>query len=526
MSEFFELIKEGFRLAANFGQMTLDAVKATVLGYFAQVKKWTIRFAVAAAAPLLIIVPCLIFKLTLGGLYGTYVVWIVLLAAAELLLLAPMFFVWRRLNVLFPNVASELQEWLDFLKSVLVNGLSLGIFVTLFPIWRAPGALPLLLLVLACWITLPACGISSFCRRIYPTIRAIQLSLLFGLLVIQMAFPRHMEQIMWSASRTIGGAITRSVEQNEITSKWKDVQWFNNQGEPQVWYSGSESEGFRLWAAPGFDPATGRELRAPNEKIRDQILGNFTERERRENARQMVRAAEQRRQAEAEKIRLAAIEAERMQREEAEKKRLAAKEKKRQAERAELDKQLQMEAEQRAIEMAEVRKREYIARHLRPTVSLKSPGKLAIAVGVVNTEGRLDEATAMQLSSLFPPLRINATGSLFTPAFADDGLLQKLLDSETDELAGLGLPALTDYLLLGTYSVEFTKSQFEGIITAKIEFRGRVLHSQSGAVVETLVLASSGAGFANDAAETVAKERLIKSLTTYRWQFLPSEPAK
>ena len=69
MNEFLELIKEGFRLALNLGTMVADTVKAAVLGYFNQVKLWTIRFVVLAAIPLLIIVPCLLFKLSLGGLY-------------------------------------------------------------------------------------------------------------------------------------------------------------------------------------------------------------------------------------------------------------------------------------------------------------------------------------------------------------------------------------------------------------------------------------------------------------------------
>lgn len=208
MNEFFELVKQGFRLATNLGRMALDAgraafdgVLAAVLGYFGQVKKWTIRFAIAAAAPLLVIVPCLFFNAPVGGLYGMYVVWIVLLVAAELLLLTPVFFIWRRLKVLLPGAANDLQEWVEFIKSVVFNGLSFGIFVTLFPVWRAPGAFPLLLLVLACWVTLPACGFSSFCQRIYPVVRAVQLLVLLVLLVMQMAFPRHMEQLSWASGR-------------------------------------------------------------------------------------------------------------------------------------------------------------------------------------------------------------------------------------------------------------------------------------------------------------------------------------
>lgn len=542
MNEFLELIKEGFRLALNLGTMVAGTVKAAVLGYFNQVKTWTIRFVILAAIPLLVIVPCLLFKLSLGGLYGAYVVWIVLLAAAELLVLTPMFFIWRRLQKFFPNVAAELQEWLDFIKSVVFNGLSLGIFVTLFPVWRAPGAFPLLLLVLICWLTLPACGVSNLCKRIYPSVRAVQLLFLFGLLVMQMAFPRHMEQLSWASSKKIGSALTGSIVQKDITSEWKSLQWFNNQGEPQVWYSGSKSAGFRLWAAPGFDP-DGLELRSLKEaKIRDQIVASLEERDRRAQQEQAAKEAEQRRlaeiekqkQLEADKVRQAAAEAERI--------RLAADEAKRLAEQrrvAEAEKAQQMAAEKarqaaaeadrirlaaeeakRVAEAAANEKRDYIARNLRTTASFKSPGKLALAVGVANGDGRLDETTAMQLSALFPPDRVIATGNLFKPAFATDGVLQKVLGSDTNELARLGLPALTDHLLLGSYRVQFTtNAQLEGIITAKLQFSGGVLKADSGDLVDKLGLEVTGPGFTSDLAEAAAKQRLAKSLSTYRWQF-------
>ena len=115
MGDFIDLIKEGFRLAANVGAMAYDAVKAAVVGYFRQVKKWSIRFFIAALVPLVVVVPCMMFRLPLGWLYGTYVVYFVLLVAAELVLVTPMFLVWRRFKAVFPTVASDLADWVDFI---------------------------------------------------------------------------------------------------------------------------------------------------------------------------------------------------------------------------------------------------------------------------------------------------------------------------------------------------------------------------------------------------------------------------
>ena len=537
MKEFIELVKEGFRLAANLvmmaGKMAFDAVKTAVLAYFNQVKEWTLRFAIWAAVPLVVVVPCLLFKLQLSPLYAAYTIWVALLLVAELLLLTPAFLIWRRVKPLFPGIVKDLEEWGEFIKVVGFNGLSFAVFIMVFPIWRNPSAFLVLLLVIACWFLLPTCGFNSFCKRVYPTLSAIQLIGLVGLLMFQMAFPRHMEQLNWATGKKIGGVLTRSVEQKEISSEWRSLQWFSNQGEPQVWFSGSEGEGFRLWAAPGFDQATGRELQAVTDAtVQNRIVANLTERANRASYLATLNAETQRRQAQAEKDRQAVAEAEKgrvrameaevqRQQEQAEKQRQAVAD----AKKASRDKadQVRMAAAEtkRLAELAEAQKREYVARNLRTTATLKSPGKLSLAVGVANGEGNLDEATSMQLAAFFPEARVKAAGNVFKPAFAADGVLNKLLTSDNAEMVRLGLPALTDHLLLGSYRIQFiTNAQLDGIITARLQFDGTILKSETGVVQEKLNVEMSGAGFGNDLAESAAKERLIKSLSTRPWRFL------
>lgn len=291
MGDFIELIKEGFRLAMNVGRLALDAVRATVIGYLQRVKKWSIRLFIWALVPLPVVVLLLMFQQPLGWVYGAYVVYFALLVAAELLLLLPVYLIWKRVKAIFPTVASDLEEWIDFIKNVVFNGLSLGIFVTLIPVWNSPGAFPLLLLVAACWLTLPACSISSFCKRIYPAIRAIQLLFLSGLLVLEMAYPIQMKQLIYVIEVNMGKIITAPVNQREITSEWSSLQWFNNAGKPQVWYSGSSEFGFRLWAAPGFDLDSGQELHpVQNLEVRNKIIARFND----ESTRQAERTNEQR----------------------------------------------------------------------------------------------------------------------------------------------------------------------------------------------------------------------------------------
>ena len=174
-----------------------------------------------------------------------------------------------------------------------------------------------------------------------------------------------------------------------------------------------------------------------------------------------------------------------------------------------------------AVAEAEAEKRKHIARNLRSTETFRTPGLLAVAVAVANPEGQLDESLAAQLASLLPPARVNATGGLFTPAFVADGMLHKLLASGNSELVRLGLPTLTDYLLLGTYRVQFsTNTQFGGFVTASLQFDASVLKSATGVVQEKISDTMSGAGVDTEKAESAAKERLIKSLSTRPWRFL------
>lgn len=545
MNDFIDLIKEGFRLAANLGTMAVGTVKAAVLAYFDPVKKWTIRLAIAAAIPLIVIVPCLIFHLSLGGFYGTYVVWIVILAAAELLLLTPMFFIWRRLNTIFPDVAAELREWLDFIISVVFNGLSLGIFVTLFPVWRAPGAFPLLLIVLVCWLTLPACGFSKFCKRIYPTLRAVQLVLLFGLLILQMAFPRHMDQLSWSTTKSLGKFLASPIEQKEITSKWKSVQWFDNQGEPQVWYSSSEGEGYHLWTAPGFDPKTGRELQpVKNKETLEKIATSFAERERKENYLQALKDEGLRQQAEAEKLRRLEDEKIRQAADETDRIRLAADEAKRLAEQrlqTEAAKARQMEVEKarqaaadaerirlaaneanrlakkRRLEKAETDRVATATRRatqskylwqIEGNVTVKQP-RLAI---VVASQNQPDTALTEAVSRMASRSGFSALGKLFKTEFISDGSFDRAFTGGLQLLNELDLTNHCEYLAMCQLTTTTQSVNPLHIVDGK--FQINLFRCTTGALLSSHEYAAEAKMFDVDKALPLIKSQFLRILAT------------
>lgn len=528
MNDFITLVQEGYRLIRNLGQLTLDTVESAVLAYFRRVRSWTIRIFVAALAPLLVILPCLLLHLPLSGLYGFYVVWLILLFSAELILITPMFLIWRQIKVMFPSLVSDLTDWLEFIKSVIFNGLALGIFVTLFPIWRSPGAFPLLLLVLASWLTLPACGFSTFCKRVYPTIRAVQLLVLFGLLVLQMAYPRQMEQLSWASGQKIGRLLTSSVSQSEITDKWNTVTWFSNAGEPLVWYSGSESESYRLWGAPGFDPDTGKELVAVrDERTRAKIISNLSAKER---ARQMQVAAAAAEAARREEARLereraaaevaAAERAEVARREEARRQAETARlEGERQAaakaaaESAELarQEQIRLGAEQARLEKerAEAEKANYLARYLGSVATRKIGAKDVVAVVAVSEDGTPNSPFGNAIVSALKAGSLEATASAFTPEFVADGLFHQAFKDAGTVLKKLELTNSLGTLMLARQLVQYsTNSSLQNIITATMRLELLTVafaDAESGTV---LSVAASGVGFKPEDARAQAEERL------------------
>ncbi len=485
MNDFIELVKEGFRLAWNLGKLAVETVKAAVLAYFRGVKKWTIRFFIAAVAPLVVILPCLIFHVPFGGLYGAYVVWLVLLFAAELILITPMFLIWRRLKVLFPTVAKDLEDWVDFIKSVLFNGLSLGIFVTLFPIWRSPGAFPLLLLVLVCWLTLPACGFSNFCKRIYPTVRGIQLLVLFGLLVLQMAFPRQMEQLGWASGRKIGGILTASVTQKEITADWNTISWFDNAGETLVWYSGPDSKGYRLWAAPGFDPDSGKELQpVKDEGTRVKIVANFSEKER---TIQKQTAAEQAETTRKEEVR-------------------------RREEKDRLEKE-RAAADQSAAEQAAAQHASDLTRYLGMREVRKAGDKQTLAVVAVSEDGKLNSNVGQMIAGVLKTDSAEVTTSRFTPEFVSDGLFAQAFGDSRAILNKLELTNSLGTLLLARQTVQYsTNASLENIITAHMRLEVVAVTVADSGAGRALAITASGIGFKPEAARSQAEERLSKKI--------------
>jgi hypothetical protein len=466
--DFKNVVREGFRLLANLTTFAAEKAKEVVVSYFRLVQRWLFWLFIAALAPLIVIAPCLMFGAPFGWLYGTYIVWLVILLAAGLLLITPVILIWRRVKILFPGIVQELEEWIDFIRTVVVTGFSFGIFVTLFPIWNSPGTFPLLLLVLVCWLTLPACAVSAFCRKMWPSVRSVQLLLLAALLTLQMAFPRHLERVKWYMAKIFVGPI--DVPQKEITAQWRTLTWFNNAGEPQVWYSGSANVGYRLWDTPGFDRGSGERLKpVADAAAKSNIVADLEDRERIKSEREAKEKSAALRQSDEERRRQAAQERE-----------------------------------------------ELLARYVVPGQLRNTPERKEIAVLIEDENQNPNGVVGSALAAVLQAKSANASASFFTAQFIADGTFDKVFAGSAGVLDKMVLTNSADVLLLGRQKVRYSETEaVKGVVTvtASMMLELSVLSAQTSRSYQTHTATAIGAGFKNDDARVDAERKLIKQFT-------------
>ena len=512
--DFKDLVRQGFHLFWNLGSLAAEQVYQVIVAYFLRVKKWSVRFLIWAAVPFPLVFFLLLFHAPLGPVYGAYVAWLAVLLAAELLLITPLVLVWRRLRKLFPAIAQDLEEWLEFIKTVLVNGMNLAIFVALYPVWRSSFGTLLSLFTLASWLMLPACSNGTFRRRIYPVLRAIQLVVSFVLAILSLAFPAEIKQLSWATQTKIAGAIT--IREHDITAGWKTNVWFANaSGKPLVWYVYSEADGYRLFDAPGFDRVTGKHLTPVETNTIGRILEDYGRREKQAAA---VQAARQKEQEEAEKKR--AVERElAAQKQATEKQLVEAKEQEQKQERerlaAEAVAKQRAEAEEKARADAEARHRETLARYL---ITPGTTNRAELTVAVRNPQGGLDSGFSSAVATELSNAGLKADPPVFREAFAADGLLESVFSGDSSKVAGLELSNRVLNVFVALESAKYsTNSELEGLVTSQIAFHARITSTATGQVSDDFKVTAAGVGFDTDRAFANAQERLLDQLRKRHW---------
>jgi hypothetical protein len=467
MNDFIELVKEGFRLVGNIGKLALgsgklalDQAKVAILVYFHGVKKWTLRFFAAALVPLIVILPCQVLPFHIPGLSSAYVIWLMLILIAELLLLSPLYLVLKQSKRLMPDfLASDLNDMVALIKSAIFNGLSIALFVAVFPRLNATGVGLITLVLVVSMLTMPACAVSSICKRILPYMQIGRFVFLACVLLLQVEFPNQMEHLGWAGHRKVG-TLLDPVKQREITGEWKTLAWFSNNGDPLVWYSGSATNGYRLWNAPGSDPQSGMKLLpVADDKSRKHILFALSESER-------VRT-----------VQIAAENAKRMREDQ----------------------------ERVKTEAILANCRRYFVSGSAPVVKRQLDAIVMVA-GSDSTVARQVEDFLVKSAEASGLL---VRGNVLTKSFTDDGLLDALLSGHIDKTRDLALSDLSRTLWIGQLEQRmYVQKNHQNLTTCDGRLVLRAIDLTNGGEAGQLTIAAMGTAFSRESASALFLTKL------------------
>lgn len=152
---------------------------------------------------------------------------------------------------------------------------SLAISCYLIASWNSPLSLPIMVIIGALWFASPWVILAAKLDVWFVRLRVVQFCFLLVAALISTLSPVPASHFQEWAKRTAAKEL-RPIDQQEVTSIWKTLQWFTQEGAPAVWYSFDQNTGYRLFAAPGHDPATNQELQAVGDaETRNRVVAYF-----------------------------------------------------------------------------------------------------------------------------------------------------------------------------------------------------------------------------------------------------------
>jgi hypothetical protein len=163
--------------------------------------------------------------------------------------------------------------WLNL--DLLNIGIHVSLLLYVFLSWNLTTTLPIFALLALVWLFGPWVAYLAKLDFVYVYIRVGQLVLLTGVALCFAAWPVPASHYQSWAERE-GAARLRPEEQREVTAHWESLQWFTQEGKPNVWYSAdTETGSFRLFSSPGFDPATNQKLQPVDGKETRDLITNW-----------------------------------------------------------------------------------------------------------------------------------------------------------------------------------------------------------------------------------------------------------
>lgn len=493
LSEFMELsrvlrnaLPDEIRAASesDWDSRLVQRIREDVRTYSRFVSRFALFLELLVFVPLIFVIISLVqhdrHKPFSSG-YAWFAAWVVIIWIAATVLFWSVIPIARYLHKLPEAIYRELMQplWLNLdVLNILIN---ISLLFYIFPSWSNPAVSPIMILLAALWLFAPF-GIFVIHRDdLFIRVRLVQFAIVLTLAFVTILSPVPMGHFQTWAQRQTASKL-RPVNQEEITGRWAELQWFSQEGASNVWFSFSIDRGYHLYSAPGFDPATNQELQPVLDKAtKDLIIASF-----------LAQKAAQERAIQLEREHALAES--------------AAKEKEATLERQRILADSKAQDERAKVELRERLIHDYVS----SGVINNAEKRHATALFVLNGQKTPDPILAERLSKCLNDAGLPNDRTVFTPAYPVSTYFRELLDGKSaterlfhpEDFAALVLVIQTSSSFSRTLPVESTE-----MIAADITWSLKLIEPSAGQTVHSLEIKDRGVGFKESTALKNANAR-------------------
>jgi hypothetical protein len=456
-------------------------------------------FAIFAFVPLIVVILGLTLRKEWSLFYQGYAVYVSIIAGYAMTAFSPVVFIAPQVKRLPERHYHYLLKplWLNFELVALFSNIALLAYIV--PNWDLSATYPIFIFIAFIWLFLPWLAYLAKNVSLFLTIRVVQVALLIVFALVSVASPVPMRHYQWWAQREVAKKI-RPTGQHELTADWEKLQWFTQEGIPNVWYSGDDEHGFRLYSSPGHDVETNEELKPVSDKeTRSRIIARFIRAERAHEAQAQEEKGRQLRANEEADARAVAERARRAAENEQKLSDIAAAEARKATEAAEVQAQQRRDD---AVRLAEL--------YLCDGASA-SRGANQLAV-VARMPHEVDSLLTEKLTGLLSSQKVPISRSVFKPAFFTSPQFERLMhgEAESDELFKPQEFARRILVVnIATTSGASAPANGVTMTTVDMDWRIVVLSVAERRVDELGVIRVRGIGFKTEDAEAMAYERAL-----------------
>jgi hypothetical protein len=262
-------------IETGWTQDSLKRIREDAGKYFALVSRVSRWLGLCVIIPLVPVALWMMWGGPIAVLNVLWTGWFILVAAVSVWFLSPGVALAFRLGRIPKETLDELTHGFWLHVDVVNIALSIVLFCYALAGWEFLRTGPLALIAIVLWLFAPWAILKVRQHALFVAIRVVQFVLLVAAAAFALISPVPMSHFQWAAQRSLAETIRPNVQQ-ERTQDWRTIQWFTQEGIPNVWYSFSPERGYRLFAAPGHDPDTNQDLLPVADKTtKDRIVNSF-----------------------------------------------------------------------------------------------------------------------------------------------------------------------------------------------------------------------------------------------------------